>query len=64
MCLYLSPDFTSQMLLADTVIPWAVEWLYHYEIWLATGEWCGGGKHPQINKGVKRLHHKRMAVVG
>lgn len=53
MCLYLSPDFTSQMLLADTVIPWAVEWLYHYEIWLATGEWCGGGKHPQLNKGVK-----------
>lgn len=49
MCLFLSPDFNSRMLLADTVIPWAVEWLYHYEIWLATNEWCGGGKHPDIN---------------
>lgn len=49
MCLYLSPDFSSHMLLADTVIPWAVEWLYYYEIWLATDEWCGGGKHPVID---------------
>ncbi len=23
---------------------WAIEWLYHYELWLITGgEWLGGG---------------------
>ena len=34
------------MFIADTIVPWACEWLLHYEIWLATGEWHGGGEHP------------------
>lgn len=38
------------MLIADTYIPWAIEWLYYYEIWLVTGEWCGGGIHPTTAK--------------
>ena len=29
------------MLIVDTIVPWAAEWLLHYEIWLATGEWFG-----------------------
>ena len=32
--------------IADTIVPWAQEWLYYYEIWLATNEWCGGGHIP------------------
>lgn len=28
---------------ADTIVPWTVEWLACYEAWLATGEWLGGG---------------------
>jgi hypothetical protein len=55
LCLYY-PDGTEwnkSMLLATTVIPWAYEWLYHYEIWLGTGEWTGGGVHPVI-KGSKK----------
>ena len=35
------------MLLAETIVPWISEWLYYYEIWLVTGEWYGGGIHPQ-----------------
>ena len=31
------------MLIADTIVAWTCEWLIHYEIWLATGEWHGGG---------------------
>lgn len=27
--------------LADTVIPWAAEWLVYYEIYLLTGKWVG-----------------------
>lgn len=29
--------------LADTVVPWTIDWLACYEIWLATGKWVGGG---------------------
>ncbi len=42
-------EWNKTMLLANTVIPWTYEWLYHYEIWLGTGEWTGGGVHPQNN---------------
>lgn len=45
-CLHLPHEFDSTQLISETIIPWAAEWLYFYEIWLATGEWCGGGKHP------------------
>ena len=45
LCLYLpnSGEWDRSMSLAETIIPWASEWLYFYEIWLGTGEWCGGG---------------------
>lgn len=33
------------LLLAETIVPWTSEWLFHYEVWLATGTWCGGGYH-------------------
>jgi hypothetical protein len=29
--------------IAETLLPWTAEWLFHYEVWLATGEWTGGG---------------------
>ena len=32
--------------LSNTIIVWITWWLYFYEIWLATGEWQGGGRHP------------------
>ena len=49
LCLYLPKayDWNGSMLLAETIVPWASEWLFHYEVWLATGEWCGGGEHPE-----------------
>jgi hypothetical protein len=37
------------MSIADTVLPWTTEWLYHYEIWLITGEWTGGGDWPGVH---------------
>jgi hypothetical protein len=40
-------EWNSTMILVDTVVPWFAEWLLHYEIWLATDEWHGGGVHPQ-----------------
>lgn len=50
LCLYRYQEFNQHKYLANTIIPWTVEWLYFYEIWLATGEWCGGGEHPQIGE--------------
>ena len=51
LCLY-HPNFDKwnySKPLVKTIIPWAAEWLMYYEIWLVTGEWEGGGIHP--NKG-------------
>lgn len=45
-CLYRYREFNTYKFLSKTIIPWTIEWLYFYEIWLATGEWCGGGEHP------------------
>ncbi|WP_223275879.1 hypothetical protein [Algoriphagus aquimarinus] len=45
LCLYYPNDdeWNSSMLYIKTLIPWACEWLMHYEIWVGTGEWKGGG---------------------
>lgn len=45
LCLYY-PDgneFHNGMFYVRSIIPWASEWLYHYEIWVSTGKWHGGG---------------------
>ncbi len=31
------------MLVAYTIVPWLMEWLVYYEVWLITGQWEGGG---------------------
>lgn len=48
LCLYLpdAEEWQKSMYLADTIVPWTAEWLIHYELWHATGEWHGGGIHP------------------
>lgn len=48
MCLY-DPrrgDWQPDLLISETVIPWAAEWLFFYEGWLIDGQWAGGGEHP------------------
>jgi len=48
-CIYYpKTDWDKSKLIATTVIPWFALWLYYYEIWFATGEWLGGGRHPEI----------------
>lgn len=36
-------DWTPSMAIAKSVVPWLGLWLIHYEGWLATGYWEGGG---------------------
>lgn len=47
LCLYLpgAREWGAEKLLAQTLVPWSIDWLFHFEIWLATGEWEGGGVH-------------------
>ena len=52
LCLYY-PDgieWNVGKLYTQTIIPWASEWLYHYEIWVGTGIWHGGGTTHPIEK--------------
>lgn len=51
LCLHAAGEWSRDMLIADTTVPWACEWLLHYEIWLATGEWHGGGEDPALPAG-------------
>jgi hypothetical protein len=54
LCLYLtnSGEWSSADALAETTVPWTCLWLYHYEVWHATGVWMGGGVHPK-RRGVR-----------
>lgn len=45
LCLYRYAEFNCRKYLAETVIPWTMEWLSCYEGWLITGKWYGGGEH-------------------
>jgi hypothetical protein len=46
LCLHLEDEWSPDMLIVDTTLPWTAEWLINYEIWKATGEWHGGGQWP------------------
>lgn len=43
-------EWLPQMKLVDTYIAWTAEWLWHFEDWLATGVWAGGGEHPRARR--------------
>lgn len=40
-------EFRFSDYLSETIIPWVSLWLYHYENWHMTGNWEGGGEHPE-----------------
>ena len=45
LCLFLpkAGEWNSSMFIATTIVHWAVQWMYYYEIWVTTGKWMGGG---------------------
>ena len=45
LCLFFKDEWTKDMVIAKTILPWTSEWLLHYELWLVTGRWHGGGIH-------------------
>ena len=44
--------------ISRTILPWLLEWLAFYEIWLQTGEWLGGGI-PHTAQGEQAPTHEK-----
>lgn len=46
-------DWSPADSLAQTTVPWIIEWLAAYEGWRATGQWAASGRHVEAgNAGV------------
>ncbi|WP_219821625.1 hypothetical protein [Sneathiella aquimaris] len=50
LCLYdpANDEWDHSMLISETIVPWALDWLACYELWLMTGRWTGGGRHQEV----------------
>tara|TARA_R110002096_G_scaffold191691_2_gene373172 strand:+ start:1369 stop:1809 length:441 start_codon:yes stop_codon:yes gene_type:complete len=50
LCLYdpAADEWDPSMLLSQSIVLWTLDWLSCYELWLMTGRWTGGGRHPSI----------------
>ena len=66
LCLYYPSynEFSHSMSLCETFIPWTYWWIAYYEEWLFSGEWKGGGIHPEIEKKDKRVSPLKKIKVG
>ena len=61
LCLHLPEQWCASFWIASHIIPWISLWLYHYELWHASGaDWQGGGVHPESGK--KQLKEKLSHV--
>jgi hypothetical protein len=47
LCLFdpMNHEWNASMRIAETTVPWGLDWLAFYELWLMTGKWTGGGRH-------------------
>jgi len=52
LCLYhpLKKEWNHYKYIAITIVPWISLWLFYYELWQVTGEWMGGGEHPNLTR--------------
>lgn len=44
----LADDWDADKPIADTLIPFTIDWLLWHEDWVATGLWRGRGRHPEV----------------
>jgi hypothetical protein len=51
LCLYRpgKREWTNQMLIDRTIVPWSILWLFFFEEWLASDDWKGGGEHVSVD---------------
>ena len=43
LCLCLPCEWEASMKISETIVHWATQWMYYYELWASTGKWYGGG---------------------
>ena len=62
-CLYFwkRREWTPDMPLATSIMPWLLSWLVDYEIWLGTGQWLGGGIPHGATKRAEQLSDESAA---
>lgn len=41
-------EWSPSSLIAETTVPWTIEWLAAYEGWRATGKWTASGRHMEV----------------
>ena len=48
LCLYLpnSGEWGAWMRIDQTIVPWALLWLFYFEEWISSNQWKGEGVHP------------------
>jgi hypothetical protein len=63
LCLYFptTSEWRTHMRIDQTIVPWAILWLFYFEEWLLSDDWKGGGMHPPAHdqdrrKGKARRH--------
>jgi len=58
LCLYLpaAAEFDGRRPIGPQILPWAATWLYYFEEWLVSGEWSGGGIHPDMRRRSETEH--------
>jgi hypothetical protein len=56
LCLNRKTDLAPSDLYAHTIVPWASEWLFYYEIWKATAIWMGDLTNADIDSTRAVLH--------
>ena len=44
-------DWSPADLIAETTVPWTIDWLAAYEGWRATGSWTASGRHVERANG-------------
>ncbi len=59
LCLHRQAEWTPTMYIADTIVPWTIEWLAAYEGWRATGTWYAGGHNTERDRLSPRLGARR-----
>lgn len=52
-------EWNASMFIADTTIPWASEWLHHYECWHLDGVWRGANAPGPISVAEMRLEDRQ-----
>ena len=51
-CVYLpgTGEWSPELRIVDTIVPWTYLWLFYFEEWLVSDKWKGGGIHPSVEE--------------